>query len=133
MPVDRRQFVAASLLSAGIAPFARAEADAPTLSLRGRVACLTEALQKDYQLSPDCDKRGHVYALQTVDGKFYPFLPLDTAAAVWMDERYRTRDLQLTVRLFPQANFIEVIKFQSWVGGRLYNLDYYCEIGRAHV
>src|SRR5262249_27997230 len=124
MKSDRRGFIATSLLTAGaftLAP-ARAKAtpplppsrDAPLHAVRGRVVCLTEELQKQFQIAPDCDTRGHVYTLKTPDGKLFPFLPVDTAAAVWMDERYRQRDLQITVRKFPQTNFIEVIKFQSW-------------------
>jgi hypothetical protein len=92
------------------------------------VICLTEDLQKTYQLTPDCDARGHVYSLKTPQGKIYPFLPLDTAAAIWMDERVRQRDLQITVRTFPNSDFIEVIKLKSWLNGRLHNLYYFCDI-----
>jgi len=97
-------------------------------SLRGRVVCLTEELDKVFNVLPECDKRGHVYSLKTGDGKIHPFLPTDTSAAVWMDERYRQRDLQIAVRLFPQTSFIEVIKFQSWKNGKLHNLYYYCDV-----
>jgi hypothetical protein len=45
-----------------------------------------------------------------------------------MDERYRQRDLQIAVRLFPQTSFIEVIKFQSWKDGKLHDLYYYCDV-----
>ncbi|MDX2034022.1 MAG: hypothetical protein SF339_25335 [Blastocatellia bacterium] len=125
---DRRMFIASSLLAAGaLAAPARAE-EFQALSLRGRIVCLTEELQKDFQITPSCDSRGHLYALKTSDGKLYPFLPIDTAAAVWLDERYRTRDLQISARLFPQTNFIEVIKFQSWVDGALHDLYYYCDV-----
>jgi len=97
-------------------------------SLRGRVVCLTEELDKVFNVLPECDKRGHVYSLKTGDGKIHPFLPTDASAAVWMDERYRQRDLQIAVRLFPQTSFIEVIKFQSWKNGKLHNLYYYCDV-----
>ncbi|MFN0084602.1 MAG: hypothetical protein ACKVX9_04375 [Blastocatellia bacterium] len=128
MLFDRRQFIASSMLTAGaLAAPGRAD-QAQTLSLRGRVVCLTEELQKSYQITPSCDSRGHLYALKTADGSYSPFLPIDTAAAVWMDERYRTRDLQVTARPFPQNNFIEVIRFQSWVDGKLHDLDYYCDV-----
>jgi hypothetical protein len=134
MAYDRRQFLASSLLATGGISTAGETAvvgtidDARILPLRGRVVCLTEEYQKPYQLTPDCDARGHVYTLKSEDAKYYPFLPTDTAAAVWLDERYRTRDLQVTVRLFPQTNFIEVIKFQSLKNGKLFDLYYYCDI-----
>ncbi len=135
MKPDRRKFIATSLLSAGAfslpAPAqdrSNPSEEAQTVSLRGRVVCLTEELQKLYQVLPDCETRGHVYTLKTGEGKLYPFLPVDTAAAVWMDERYRQRELQVTARLFPQTKFIEVIKLQSWRNGKLHDLYYFCDV-----
>ncbi len=135
MRPDRRKFIARSLLSAGafsLPASAQTRSNPPeeprTVSLRGRVVCLTEELQKLYQVLPDCQTRGHVYALKTGDGKLHPFLPTDSAAAVWMDERYRQRELQVTARLFPQNGFIEVIRLQSWWNGKLHDLYYYCDV-----
>jgi hypothetical protein len=135
MKPGRRQFIASSLLTAGALSFpapaqdrAKPSDEAQIVSLRGKVACLTEELQKLYKLAPDCNTRGHVYALKTTEGKFYPFLPVDTAAAVWMDERFRQRELQVTARIFPVSDFIEVIKLQSWRNGKLHDLYYFCDI-----
>jgi hypothetical protein len=135
MKPGRRQFIAASLLAAGAFPFPASAQDrtkpsgeAKTVSLRGKVVCLTEELEKLYQIAPDCNTRGHVYTLKTAEGKFYPFLPVDTAAAIWMDERFRQRDLQVTARIFPGTDFIEVIKLQSWRNGKLHDLYYFCDI-----
>jgi hypothetical protein len=135
MRPGRRQFIASSLFTAGALSFPASAQDrtklsgeARTLSLRGRVACLTEELQKSYQIAPDCETRGHVYTLWATEGKFYPFLPVDTAAAIWMDERVRQRDLQVTARIFPATDFIEVIKLQSWRNGKLHNLYYFCDV-----
>lgn len=135
MKSDRRNFLATSLLLAAggvtasaAGPGSSGPDDAPTISLRGRVVCYTEELEKPYQVVPDCGNKWHVYAIKTSDGKYYPFLPVDMAAAVWMDERYRQRDLQVTVRVFPGTNFIEAIKFQSWKDNRLYDLYYFCDV-----
>jgi len=135
MKPDRREFIAASFLSLGALSLPADAQDKPArveeprdVSLRGQVVCLTEELDKLYNVLPDCGNRGHVYSLKTADGKIYPFLPTDTSAAAWMDERYRQRDLQVAARLFPQANFIEIIKFQSWKSGKLYDLYYYCDV-----
>lgn len=89
-----------------------------SISLRGRIVCLTE----------DCGLRGHVYSLKTADDKLYPILPTDSATAIFLDERYRQRELQITARLFPAGNSIEVIAIQSWRNGQLYDLGYYCEV-----
>lgn len=138
MKFERRKFLSASLLAASglsIVPAASGAAaetgeasEAPIVTLRGRVACLTEELEKNFSVLPNCDKQGHLYVLKTTDGSFYPFLPVDTAAAIWMDERYRSRELQIGARLFPANKFIEVIRLQSWLNGKLHDLYYYCDI-----
>ncbi len=135
MQQDRRQFIASSLISAGALslPVAAQEnsehaAEAKMLVLRGRVVCLTEELEKRFRIIPECQTRGHLYSLKTEAGKFYPFLPTDTAAAIWMDERFRERELQVTARIFPESTFLEVIKLQSWRGGKLHDLYYYCDV-----
>lgn len=129
MKSDRRQFIASSLLAAGsLSINAVAQDKAQTTALRGRVVCLTEELEKLYQVTADCQNRGHAYSLKTSDGKFYPFLPTDSAAAIWMDERFRRRELQVTVRIFPQTQFIEVIKLQSRLSGKLHDLYYFCDV-----
>ena len=135
MKSDRRQFIVTSLLTAGAVSFPTLAQEglkpsgAPQIvSLRGRVICLTEELQKPYQITPDCDARGHVYTLKTAEGKFYPFLPVDAADAIWTDERFRQRELQVTARTFPNTDFIEVIKLQSWRNGKLHNLYYFCDV-----
>jgi hypothetical protein len=131
MKSRRREFLAAGMLSVG-ALTVRAQdkpaADASEVSLRGKIVCLTEELDKRFNVLPDCDKQHHVYSLKTSDGKIHPLLPTESAAAVWMDERFRQRELQITARSFPGTNHIEVIKIQSWVNAKLHDLYYYCDI-----
>lgn len=133
MKSHRREFIAATLLSVGALPMSaqaqdKQTDDAKDVSLRGKVVCLTEELDKRFNVLPDCDKRHHVYSLKTGDGKIHPLLPTETSAAVWMDERFRQRELQITARSFPDTDHIEVIKIQSWVSAKLYDLYYYCDI-----
>lgn len=130
MKPDRRQFIAASMLTAAALPRTIRGQESPAASivaLRGRITCLTETLAQTHKLTPECDTRGHVYALKTDEGTFHPLLPTNSSAAVWMDWRFRTRELQLTVRRFPATDFVEVVKFQSWVGNKLHDLYYYCD------
>jgi hypothetical protein len=130
MTTNRRQFLVSSLLTAAALPRNAAAAgdDVRTLPLRGRIVCLTEELHARYQITPDCDARGHVFTLKTAEGALHPILPTDEAAALWLDARFRTRDLQITARLFPDTRFIEVIKLQSWRNGTLHDLYYGCDI-----
>lgn len=105
-----------------------AVAEPETITIRGRVVCVTEEYERLYKVAADCGHRGHAYTLKTSAGKLYPFLPTDSAAAIFLDQRYRERELQVTARRFPETGFIEVIRLQSWREGRVYNLGYYCEV-----
>jgi hypothetical protein len=128
---DRRRFLAGALLAASASPFRlnNPEVDSPrTVTLRGRILCLTEDLASLYQVIPDCESRGHLYTLRTLESESYPLLPTDTAAAVWLDERFRERELQIVGRLFPSLPFLEVIKFQTWRDGSLFDLHYFCDV-----
>lgn len=135
MKTERRQFMATALLATGALAqpvWAQSKSklldDGKSITLRGRVVCLTEELQQSFQLTPDCAARGHVYALRTAGGQLHPFLPTELAAAIWLDARVRDRELQVTARSFPRTDFVEVIKLQSWRFGKLYDLDYYCDV-----
>ncbi len=133
MKSHRREFIAATLLSVGALPMSaqaqdKQTDDAKDVSLRGKIVCLTEELDKRFNVLPNCDDQHHVYSLKTSDGKIHPLLPTETAAAVWLDERFRQRDLQITARSFPDTNHIEVIKIQSWISAQLHDLYYYCDI-----
>ena len=99
-----------------------------SISLRGRIVCLTEEYERLFNVTADCGHRGHVYTVKTGDGKLYPILPTDSAAAIFLDERYRQRELQIAARLFLAGNFIEVITIQSWRNGQLHDLGYFCEV-----
>ena len=98
------------------------------MELRGHVVCLAEEFERLYHTRPDCEHRGHLYGLKTADGKLYSFLPTDSAAAIYDDQRIRERELQVTARPFPNSGFIEVIKLQSLREGKLYDLYYFCEV-----
>lgn len=127
MKMARRQFVVT-------APLAFAALNLPTQETRwrGKLVCLTEELQR-HQVTPDCNTRGHVYALKTAAGKLHPILPTEGAAALWLDERFRKLDLQIVGRSFAETEFIEVIKLQNWHDGKLYEPEYYCIVCNISV
>lgn len=126
----RRKFVEGLVTAASLPALTRAQAASQDGSVvaRGRVVCLTEELEREMQIAPDCAKRGHVYSLQTRDGRRLTFLPTDTAAAIYDDARIRARDLQVSARAIPGTSFIEVIKLQSVRAGKVYDLFYYCDV-----
>ncbi|MFN6204242.1 MAG: hypothetical protein ACK496_17430 [Acidobacteriota bacterium] len=128
MRSERRQFIVGALALASPLPLTPASAGPKTVAVRGNIICLTEELARLYEVIPDGDDRGHLYAFRTAAGETYPLLPVDAAAAVWMDERYRQRELNVVARIFPQGPHLEVIKYQSFKDGQLHDLDYFCDV-----
>ncbi len=132
MAITRRDFGKAAVFSAGgfvTRQTASASSNEPqTVGLRGRIICLTEEYKRLYNVTADCANRGHVYALKSKDNKINPILPTDSAAAIILDEKIRSRDLQITARVFPESSFVEVIRLQSFRNDRLHNLFYFCQV-----
>lgn len=122
----RREFLTAllTLPAVSLATQAQSAPFKPTV-LRGRIVNLADALQAQAKLEPE---RGTIYCLKTADGKLHPILPTDTAAAIYEDERFRQRELQITARVFPDLPFLEVIKLQSVKWGRVFDLYYFCNV-----
>lgn len=130
MDNSRRQFVEALVALPAFSNFASAqetETQFKPIVLRGRVVNLANVMAEKYQatLMPE---RAVLYCLKTAEGKFHPFLPTDLAAAIYDDERFRQRELQVTARTFTDFPFIEVIKLQSVKWGRVYDLYYFCNV-----
>jgi hypothetical protein len=126
----RRQFVETMLALPALPLLAQAQEAGPTnkpVVLRGRIVNLADVMQQKYQATLD-PQRAVIYCLKTAEGKFYPFLPSDQAAAIYDDERFRQRELQVTARTFAEFPFIEVIKLQSVKWGRVFDLYYFCEV-----
>jgi hypothetical protein len=128
MQDSRRKFIEA-LLAAPTLPFlAQAQEQSVEFKpvvLRGRIVNLADALQSQVKLEAE---RGTIYCLKTAEGKLHPILPTDLAAAIYDDERFRQRELQVTARAFPELSFLEVIKLQSVKWGRVFDLTYYCRV-----
>jgi hypothetical protein len=133
MQDTRRQFLEAITALPAFAVLAHAqdaEAQFKPVVVRGRVVNLADVMQQKYQATL---ARATIYCLKTADDKFYPFLPTDLAAAIYDDERFRQRELQVTARTFAEFPFIEIIKLQSVKWGRVFDLYYFCEVCNIQI
>ena len=128
MQDSRRKFIEAMLAAPALPLLAQAQ-ESPVqfkpVVLRGRIVNLAEVLQTQVKLEAE---RGTIYCLKTAEGKLHPILPTDTAAAIYDDERFRQRELQVTARTFPEIPFLEVIRLQSIKWGRVFDLYYFCNV-----
>lgn len=132
---NRRQFLEAIAALPAFALLVNAQEAEPQFKpvvLRGRAVNLAEVMQQKYQATLE-PERAVLYCLKTADGKFYPFLPTDLAAAIYDDERFRQRELQVTARTFHDFPFIEIIKLQSVKWGRVFDLYYFCNVCNIQI
>ena len=114
-------------LALGISPLA-AGPDAPkNQDNKGKVVPLAAILAKQ-KVKLDADASSQWLALQCDDGKIYPIIKDDGGRMFFKDERLLNRPIQLTGRLVPDTNFLQVVTVHSLVKGELHEVYYWCDI-----
>src|SRR5438128_4549519 len=94
---------------------------------KGKVVPLAGVLEKQ-GAKLDADAAPHWLALVTDDGKTYPLIKDDGARMFFKDERLLNRPMQLTGRIVPGTNFLQVVTVHSIVKGELNDIYYWCDI-----
>ena len=97
------------------------------IQIKGRVVCLHEAMNREFGMNIPTGHE-HVYGIKTDDGKFYLTLKNNLSAAVYDDDRVRSRELILSAWLFPNSNIIDIVSMKSVKDGVIHDLYYYCVI-----
>lgn len=115
-------FAGLALLSSPAASFQ----DERFVVTKGRVGCL-DAQGRPVDSPFACNQPNPRFGLASREGKLYKFLPTDTMTPVFTDSRVRERELQITGRLHG-ADQLELIKVQSIIEGKLYDIYYFCEL-----
>ena len=85
MSNNRRKFIEAMLALPALPLLAQAGDKITPIILRGRVVNLAAEFALRHQITLETAQRGVIYCLKTADGKLYPFLPTDTAAAIYKE------------------------------------------------
>lgn len=122
---------AGSLAADSLAGRARAEDAAPpfeTVSLRGRIVWLHEALERRYGIKPAPDALERVVALETADGRLWPIIEDVRGHAFRLDPRLGEGEIELLARRYAGAPAIQVVRLYAWREDGRYELDYWCEI-----
>jgi hypothetical protein len=136
--IGRTVALAAALnVAAGLLP-ARAAADVPpaeadkprhaTLTLRGRVVWLEDALRRQFGIESDADVAHTQVALESADGQVYPIVKDARGRAFALDERIRGIDLELLVRRYENAPVVQVMKIYTLKDDGKYEFDYWCDV-----
>jgi hypothetical protein len=94
---------------------------------KGKVVLLAALLEKQ-KVKLDSDAASLLLALQGEDGKIYPLVKDDGARMFFKDERLLNRPMQLTGKVVPGTNFLQVVTVHSIVKGELNDVYYWCDI-----
>lgn len=99
------------------------------IEIQGRIACVDEARRET-----PCSEESTLFALATLDGKRYFFMPEDVRAGIFRDPRIRERELVVRGRLRPRDQ-IEITKVWSVHNGQRFDIYYFCSVCniKAHV
>lgn len=110
-------------------PASESPADYQTLSLRGRMVWMAEALERRYGIKSVPEAADRLLAIETRDGELYPLVEDLRGRAFRLDRRLRELpDCELLVRRYTGSPLVQVIRVYSHEEGRKYELDYWCEI-----
>lgn len=96
------------------------------VKLRGKIVCLAEEMHTHYKVER-FGSREHLYGVKTEDGEYYTLLRTSLSEALFIDERLHEKDLEISGRVFPKTQLLEVTRFLSIQDGVLHDLYYYCD------
>jgi hypothetical protein len=114
-------------LAFGFASLFAGPSDTKYTDYKGKVVPLAKLLEKQ-KIKLDADAAPHLLALVTDDGKTYPLIKDDGARMFFKDEKLLNRPMQLTGRIVPGTNFLQVVTVHSFVNGELNDVYYWCDI-----
>jgi hypothetical protein len=120
-------FVAALTMTA--APAAdEPTANYETVSLRGKIVWLSDALARRYGIAVDPDAAKSVVALETTDRRLVPIVKDFRGRGFHLDPKLHEFDWELLVRRYPGSPFVQVVRTYAWRDGKKYEFDYWCDI-----
>ena len=97
---------------------------------KGKLVCLIEEMKEKYQAQANTI-HDHLAGFKVeVDGaaKYYTLFRNALSEALFVDKRFKDRELRLTGRVFPSSSILEVSRFQWYKEGKLYDVYYWCEV-----
>jgi hypothetical protein len=108
---------------------AAAAAPHETVTLRGKVLTLSEALEaRGLGLAADQEPTTKQVVLLSEDGTITPLLADGTSRALFVDKRLRDRNARLVGRRFTGVPYLQVVTIEVESEGRLRTPEYYCEV-----
>jgi hypothetical protein len=99
-----------------------------TLSVRGKVVWLAEALERRFGVKSVPEAEDRILALEAADGALYPIVEDIRGRSFRVDKRLRGIELELFVRRYNNSPMIQVIRVYALKKDGKFELDYWCDI-----
>ena len=99
-----------------------------TLSIRGRVVWIGEALQRRFQIKSVPEAEQRVLVLESPQGEIFPLVEDNRGRSFRLDPRLRNIDVELLVRRYEGSPMVQVIRIFFLKNGQKHEMDYWCEI-----
>jgi hypothetical protein len=120
-------FVLALWICASSSPLVAAPPAPETKSFDGNVVPLAGLLEKfGSRLDPEAAPQW--LALVTKEGGVYPLIRDDGSRLFFSDSQLQNRPMRLTGRLFRDTHLLQVLSVNSYVGGELHEVYYWCDV-----
>mgnify|MGYP007059379399 CR=1 FL=1 len=104
------------------------QAQYETVSLRGKVVWMSDALKRRFGIEVDPDAAEQQVALETEDGRLIPLVKDFRGRGFHMDERLRDIPMELQMRIYEQSPVAQVVQVFTIKDGSKFELDYWCDI-----
>lgn len=99
-----------------------------TLSIRGKIVWLSDALSRRYGIAVDPDAAKFDIALESPDGTLTPIVKDFRGRGFHLDPKLHELDWEMLVRRFPGSPFVQVVRTYAWREGKKFEFDYWCDI-----
>jgi len=120
-------FVLALVIRVSISPLVAAPPAPETKRFDGNVVPLAGLLEKfGSRLDPEAAPQW--LALVTKEGVVYPLIKDDGSRLFFNDTGLQNRPMRVTGRLFRDTHLLQVLSVNSYVGGELHELYYWCDV-----
>ena len=103
-------------------------ADHTTVTLRGRVVWMAEAMRRLHGAESDADGERAIVALETEDGRLLPILKDTRGRAFHKDPRWMGVPMELVARRYRGSPMLQVVRTYNLKDGKKYEVDYWCDI-----
>src|SRR5262245_782389 len=100
---------------------------------RGRVVCLIEEMKEKYKAEA-APAHEHLVGFRVEDKsapngvRYYTLFRNAGSEALFVDKRFKDRELRLFGRVFPSSSVLEVSRFLWYKDGKLMDVYYWCQV-----